>query len=144
MCDRETIALLVEAGLRSIGNGHCGPMTWWVGPAGPEGRRERLDHTNADEVGQMLWNENRASVEHRYPGSEELPGRIGETWTGYVHRWNGKEVEAADVFKAADCLEYQSCEHPGWESSSAYGFLQALRRQTWRGLPGYDESEAWQ
>ena len=40
-----------------------------------------------------------------------------------------------------DCYAYQSCEHPGWEASSAYAFIQSLRGDTWRKVPGYEDAE---
>ena len=45
-----------------------------------------------------------------------------------------------EVLKATDCYEYQSCEHPEWPSSNAHDFIQALRKDAWRLLEGYEEA----
>ena len=46
------------------------------------------------------------------------------------------------IIKAARCLDYQSCEHPGWEQSDACKLLQAIiGDDTSAHLPGYDEAE---
>jgi hypothetical protein len=94
----------------------------------------------------MLWKENMISVAHRYSGPvEELPG------DRYVEDGITKPDVAAQaviafnavqVLKACNCLEYQSCEHPGWEASEAHAFLQALKDKAVRALPGY-ETARW-
>ncbi len=71
MVDRETIAYLVNAALQGRDRG----MSFY-----DWGNRRRLtlDDTNADEIGQLLWNENRRSVDARYGvrDDENLPGPI--------------------------------------------------------------------
>jgi len=47
------------------------------------------------------------------------------------------------VLKAIACLEYQSCEHPGWLDSEARVFCQALRRVAITALPGYSAAQGW-
>ena len=46
-------------------------------------------------------------------------------------------VEPVVVLGALACYEYQSCEHPGWKTSEAYEFCDALRHKMIRMLPGY-------
>ena len=36
-----------------------------------------LDHAQAARVGQLLWDENVHSVQHRYPDCDDLPGPVG-------------------------------------------------------------------
>jgi len=36
-----------------------------------------------------------------------------------------KYYKALDIYKALRCLEYQSCEHPGWTKSEAYRMCEA-------------------
>ena len=97
----------------------------------------------------MLWDENFASINARYPDTidnpENSPGVITEAESGFVY---GKHedlflysIDPAQVLKSCDCLEYQSCEHDGWEDSQAHAFLVSLRGSTWRHVPGYDDAE---
>ncbi len=53
-----------------------------------------------------------------------------------------REVDPVQVLKALECYEHQSCEHPGWESSSARAWCDSLRQQAIAHLPGYDAA-AW-
>jgi hypothetical protein len=54
------------------------------------------------------------------------------------------EFSKVQIIKAVRCLEYQSCEHPGWEESAACRLLRAIiGDDATRNLPGYDEAE-WQ
>lgn len=95
----------------------------------------------------MLWRENIKSVSHRYPheSSATLPGPrdcefvITESDFGCVLLWD--HFDPAQVLKACDCFEYQSCEHDEWESSEAHAFIQSLRSSAWHALPEYDGAE---
>ena len=108
----------------------------------------------ADHVGRMLWLENHKSVAYRYPTTigEDLPSPIGLTLAdiegytfsphGYLNWMNGAhQLSIAGALKAIHCLEYQSCEHPGWGESEAYRFLQDLKHSLIGVLPGYDEAD---
>jgi hypothetical protein len=94
--------------------------------------RRELTEDSAGRVGAMLLAENRASVDHRYDENEieapylftRLPGR----------------PDPAVVLKAVACLEYQSCEHPGWIASEAKRFCDALRLLAISRLPGYRDA----
>ena len=110
-----------------------------------EGECYTLDDRNGSEIGQMLWDENIASVEYRYSDSrhEVLPGPANESGYVYFHedttvgyRWN-----PAQILKATDCYEYQSCEHPGWWSSSAKAFIDVLRKLAWTRVAGYEDAQ---
>jgi hypothetical protein len=94
-----------------------------------------VDAEMADRLGQLLWNENKISVAHRYPG---------ESWSvpQYRHRRAFLDYQPLQVLKACHCYAYQSCEHPGWETSEAKAFIDALERTAVRHLPGYDDA-AW-
>lgn len=147
------IDALVTAGLRSGAGGS--PLRWLAPvledqsgayrrgePWGPDAirlynaRRRELTPETADRVGQMLWAENVQSVNHRYDEDrwEEL----------YVYRpfpHGARRLAPVAILKALDGYEYQSCEHPQWESSEAREFSKALRRAMIRSLPGYDEAD---
>jgi hypothetical protein len=122
------VSAAVEAGIRQSGFGIC-----WDG--------ERVEWHNADSVGAALLRENIASVSFRYQdhGTGNLPGPIPNpvpedyTYQPFV------KVDAAQVLKAVDCLEYQSCEHPAWKDSEARRFCDVLRRRYSAMMPGYDE-----
>lgn len=94
----------------------------------------RLDSSNVDEVGCMLLAENRASVNYRY-SEDELD--IVELYR-FTHR--SYAPTAVEVLKACACVEYQSCEHPGWRASSARFFLDAVRDKATAHLPGYSDA----
>jgi len=96
-------------------------------------------------LGQMLWDENRASVEHRYPDCEgnDLPGPVGCNFTYGTHEiaMGKPSYSPVEILKACHCLEYQSCEHPGWTESEARGVLADVREAQERLVPGYEEAE---
>lgn len=106
--------------------------------------RRELRFDNADEVGQMLWLENVASVAYRYPDttpnarpgprSEDIDAEAAE-YTYRDHRYVPTAVEALN---AICCFEYQSCEHLTWRASEAYRFCDALRHALIHALPGMD------
>lgn len=98
---------------------------------------------SADEIGQILVDENVRSVEYRYPRAVNddggLPGPIaayyGEPYTLTPRR---RSLTAVETLAALSCYEYQACEAPDWEKSEAYKLCDALRRLVIHFLPGYD------
>lgn len=97
------------------------------------GKRRVLDYQSADVVGQILLAENYRSVNYRYD-EEEID-------TLYHYRKPRIVADPVQVLKAIRCLEYQSCEHPEWEQSEAWAFLQALQGFAINALPGYDDAK---
>lgn len=96
-------------------------------------------------LGQLWWDENRSSIEHRYPDTREdfsnAPGPVGEDFRyQYGERFTRTEITPAQVIRACDCLDYQSCEHPGWKDSDARAALMALKDYAVNAL--VDEHEA--
>lgn len=83
---------------------------------------EYVTDRSPDEVGRELWRENLASVAYRYPndGNGGRPGpmefRDSDVDT-YTYRRPSVRIEPSAVLSATGCYDYQSCEHPGWESS---------------------------
>jgi hypothetical protein len=92
-------------------------------------------------VGQMLWSENLRSVQCRYEDTKptELPGTDDIPLYDAHAPWP-QPIDPVEVLKAADCYEYQSCEHPGWETSESRSFIMRLRQRAWQHLPGYDDA----
>ena len=97
-----------------------------------------LNHQNAGRIAYELYKQNVLSVNSRYSNnnSDELYSfnYIPNTKNDYT---------IADIAKAIDSLEYQSCEHAGWEASDAKFILQQMRKHLLRSLKDYEESEAW-
>jgi hypothetical protein len=138
----EHIRYLVNAGLsRVIRKGYG--LNWYLDGV----RVGTLDGgDNSDDLtGQMLWDENFKSVNHRYNNGDDLPGPLGlgRTAPKYKHRldFDRKSIDPVQVLKAIKCYEYQSCEHEGWEKSSANAFCEALRFAAIAALLGYDDAQ---
>ena len=85
-------------------------------------------------VAAELFEENCRSVDHRY-------GEVNARDYRYTapDYWN--LLSPVQILKACNCLEYQSCEHPGWPDSQARANLEVIRAYAVRMLPGYDEAE---
>jgi len=81
----------------------------------------------------LLQSENVRSVNHRYNESD-----AAEPIT-VPHRAKIL-VNAIDILKMCDCLEYQSCETADWEQSAAFELLELIRRAAIRALPGYEKA----
>jgi hypothetical protein len=97
-------------------------------------RGSTLDELSA--LGQMLWDENHASVNYRYDEDAESPR--------YRFVGTEKPLLGSAVLRAAHSLDYQSCEHPGWDESKACAWLRVLIRRLdadwttdWMGGPGW-------
>lgn len=144
------IHALVQAGLEANRRYRSSSFRWTTpNPAAQFGfdvHELRID--NADEVGQMLWRENVASVRYRYPddGPEELPGPNGFNAEAdpYIYRYRPlcEPLTPVETLKAIDCYEYQTCEHPDWRDPAnvAAAFCRALQDAAIGALPGYDEA----
>lgn len=128
------IDYLVSAAV-DVGTNGGGFGIYWGG--------ERIDWESATRVGAALLAENIASVAYRYAGSDpgwELPGPIPTPSPEEYEYQPFLTVEPAQVLKALDCYESQSCEHPGWQESDARRFCDALRRRYSAMMPGYEDA----
>lgn len=113
-------------------------FTWYVG----NDKRE-LTAFNADEIGQMLLEENVKSVGYRYEDSEltNLPGRIdAEYLIPFQHHPMGKIPTPVELIKLTHCYIYQSGEHEDWEGGNAKAFCEALIANAINKLAGYDDA----
>lgn len=156
--DQVHIDLLVNAGLRGPSDRTVSPgnawrdLSWYDLPSADlrslpwsetHHHLRRLDFTTADAVGAMLWTENMASVAYRYNDAEDMPGPIGLTAAdGLTYRWKdpGYRMTAVEALQALAGYEYQSCEHPGWETSQAHSYCEALRHSLINALPGIENA----
>lgn len=160
--DKKHIDLLVRAAEHAYPDGQPGvttKMSWWRVDDDGEYAGWRELNRNAEtmedddykayftpsQVGQILVDENVASVSSRYPDDDvdtgELPGPIDAYYMGpYVYNDPGRDLTPGEVFKAIDCLDYQSCEHDGWRKSEAFAFLAALRHAYCRRVSEYEEA----
>jgi len=93
--------------------------------------RRRVNRQTADAVGWMLQDTNVESVNFRYGEGRDLPR--------YTYRQPRQQWSMVEILNAINGYEYQTCEHPGWRSSEARVFCEALRQQCIRALPGYDD-----
>jgi hypothetical protein len=105
-----------------------------------DGKSHDVNTAAANAIGSMLWQENYASVEYRYPDTADLPGPCDLTAAEVLtYHWQKTRIPTiAEAIKALDCYEYQSCEHPGWETSQAKAFIARLTDALTSVLPGYD------
>jgi hypothetical protein len=98
-------------------------------------RNRLLGRTDANPIGEMLHAENVLSVNYRYNEST-IPNFEMCEWAAF------HPFSHVQIIKAARCLDYQSCEHPGWQQSDACKLLQVLiGDDTTRNLPGYDDAQ---
>lgn len=86
---------------------------------------------NEQETCDILLAENIASFNYRYKVT--VDDRM--VYDAFV-----TSLRPIDVIKACDCLEYQSCEHDGWETSTAKAIVDAIKGAACRALPGYDDA----
>jgi hypothetical protein len=107
-------------------------------------RLNAADREQLADVANMLYRENLASVSYRYPGdktSATLPGPcVTEAITARDFLRPIPHIKPVQVLKSISCLEYQSCEHPGWKESEAYTFLRSLEQSAINALPGYEDA----
>ena len=87
---------------------------------------------NEQAVAQILFEENVKSVNYRYSESE----------TTQIDYDRGAPIlTAIQAIKAAQCLRYQSCEHPEFENSLASKFIEAIISNAIPDLDGYDTAQ---
>lgn len=144
--DREHIAYLIDAA-QEIARDYGSPFRWRVMTSDGMGvlHLPYGDDDRCAQVAQELWAENVKSVSYRYPNDApgDLPGPIDAypyEYGAHSERYWGP-WSVAQVFKSIHCYEYQTCEHPEWEASSAIAFVRALADAWSSRVPGYDAAE---
>lgn len=125
----EHINVLIWAGLHHL-RSHA-PLRWGFG--NPSDIAE-LTLDNATAVGRILLEANTASVNHLY---DELHDNVAARYTYRQPRHTGWSLP--ELLNALHCYEHQTCEHPGWNTSQAHAFCQALQQRLIHLLPGYTD-----
>lgn len=80
-----------------------------------------LDKATPDKVGQLLWEENHRSVNFRYKEKGETPR--------FKYRGKCYASDPLQVIKSIHCYNYQTCEHPEWETSGVKKILGRLEHR---------------
>ena len=93
----------------------------------------RHDMQDAKRIAQVLLDENQRSVNYRYRETDAAPA--------YTYRLYSGIMKPVQILKAANCLEYQSCETDDWDKSEAKQILEAIVAHAIRSLPGYEDAE---
>jgi hypothetical protein len=90
-----------------------------------------------DHLGKTLWRENARSVAYRYEEAED------KQWETYKFKNQPNSIlTPVEVYALVDCLEYQSCEHPGWEVSEAAKLCRRIKDTLIASLPEWKDA-AW-
>jgi hypothetical protein len=124
--DPEHINVMLWAGAQHAG--HHGPLRWYFGNPTHIGE---LHDDNLDQIGQMLLDENAASVNYRYSENNHYEYRY--------RRPRHISWSVPELLNVVHCYEYQACEHPEWEHSQAHAFCAALQQRLITKLPGYSD-----
>jgi hypothetical protein len=101
-----------------------------------------------DALGRLLLGENITSVRHRYPGEPDtdLPGP--RPWVA-AHQYTYRIVpyallDAAQVIRAIECWQYQTCEYTDHEHAPGWAFTEQLYRVAVARLMGDRNDLAWE
>jgi len=135
--DKSHINAMIQ-GAMSVSARYHSTHRWYY-----DGEWRELTPENANQVGQMLLDENIKSVSTRYPDSPltDLPGGADSEYI-IPFEWHimGRIPKPIELIKITNCYAYQTCEHDEWEGSGAKVFCDSLIDSTIGVLPGYDEA----
>lgn len=141
MVDRDHIVYLLLA------SGRAGHFSFWCPSARTRVILRPGDYEQLTKIGQMLWDENKKSINARYPDTidhpENMPGVVGDDCIlteADIKIFSG-QFNPIEIIKACHCYEYQSCKHDGWKDSDAKSFIKALIGYAIASLPGYEEAQ---
>lgn len=157
MVDKAHVDALVATALHGPEGRESGPDNAWhtlrwydvnprsVGWDQLESITRRVEFDNVESLGDELIAANLDSIHYRYPDTiddpEATPGPIERYWEQpYSFPVRTRRLSAVAALKALNSYEYQSCEHPGWDGSSAERFCDSFRRALIHHLPGYREA----
>ncbi len=101
--------------------------------------------TLADVIGRTLYRDNVEGVQERYPNDDywELPGMPPDrSYDPLQYVYEPSQPYSIGAMAAAiDELEYNSSDHPMWESTVSFLIIYRLRRLLLRCLPDYDQDD---
>jgi len=80
-----------------------------------------LDTLN--KIGQILWDECFKSVNYRYNDNEKTPVY---KYDNFTNKSDNELENLGFLFKQVQCLDYQSCEHPEYDKSTAKKIIDKL------------------
>ena len=98
------------------------------------------------EQAQALRDENIRSVLHRYPQTtkQTAPGASDKESVFCeedILSIGGDSFDPLQLLKSITCLEYQSCEQDEWDQCQAKKYLDGLRADAVRMLPGWNAAK---
>jgi hypothetical protein len=93
---------------------------------------------NAEEVGQILIDENYRSVSCRYQDRTE--SHFGKAPTYKFNAKHGPLPNAIVMLKLCNNFAYQACETDDWKDSVAFKIVEAIKERAITKLPGYDSA----
>lgn len=89
-----------------------------------------LSPDQAVALGRNLWTENLKSVAYRYmhdvSGNRPGPSGLTDEEVENYRPDEARPLSPNEMLAAIHCLDYQSCEHPGWKTSAAFALLSKL------------------
>lgn len=85
---------------------------------------------SVQEIGEMLYAENVKSVCYRYADKPEEYGKFAIDERAAFIR-----PSLVQILKAANCLDYQSCEHPGYYDSDTRCLMELVMRAAIKDVP---------
>jgi hypothetical protein len=128
--DHEHIHVLIWAAAKPIAPPN--PQLRWIWDNPTRINQIEPDGSNRDEIGQMLLDENAASVNDLYNDT----AAAGDY---HYQRPQHTQWSTAELLNALHAYTYQACEHPGWQRSQAKAFCDELRDRLISTLPAYND-----
>jgi hypothetical protein len=95
-------------------------------------RKRMYENDMLNRIGQILWDANFKSVNHRYNENTIAPN--------YEFKTHGLDMTAVCVLKLIACLNYQCCEFDEWPETEAFRILERIKNRAIASLPGYEEA----
>lgn len=95
-----------------------------------------LDLDTTTLAGRMLWDSNRAAVDHRY--SENYSNRHGD----HDYRFDATPAHVGQWARSVANYVYQCCGHPAWPTFEARELCVRIAVAMLAEIPGYHEADA--
>ena len=99
-----------------------------------EGRHDRADRLDPNDLGRMLWSENVKCLRFRYRTCRDDHRAFDGQVTAYSFTEYG-DIKPGPIGCLADFYDYQACEHPNWRDSDAFFAVCELRVELVKRLP---------